>query len=293
MTGIGIGLALLSAIATAAAHALLKGGRDRLAVRAMIGAVGSVALAPACLFVPLPDAALLPWLLAANLLHCGYQLVLIRAYATADFSVAFPLARGIVPLATALIGMAVLGDRLAAPALGGIALVSTGLLLIAADRTIAPAALAAAAAAGLFTTAYTVVDAQAVRLAPVALTFIAWFFVLDGLIMAALFAACRRGRAIALLRAEGWKGILAGLASLVGFGAALLALRIAPVGLVAALRETSVIFAMALAGLILGERIDRRRIAGALVIAAGATLLVIATPPGGHPRSVSHAPGMR
>lgn len=272
----GIALALLSSVTTAAAHALLKAGRDKLAIRALIGAVGTIALGPVCLFVPPPDAGMLPWLLTANILHTVYQLVLIRSYQANDFAVAYPVARGISPILTAVIGIIVLGDRITPAALVGVALVTAGVLSIAAGRSIARTGLVAAIAAGVLTTTYTVVDAHAIRLAPTAMTFIAWFFALDGVFMFPIFAFARRGQVFALLRAEGLQGVLAGVITLICFGAALIALRIAPIGIVSALRETSVLFAVLIAAFALGERIDHRRAIGALVIAIGAAAIVLA-----------------
>lgn len=273
---IGILLALLSSVTTATAHALLKAGKDKLAVRALIGAVGAIALMPVCFLVPPPTIAMLPWLATASVLHTAYQLVLIRAYEANDFAVAYPIARGISPIATALLGIGLLGDRMTIVGLVGVGMVSAGILLIAFGRTIAIAGLIAAGIAGLLTTAYTVVDAHAIRLAPIAMTFIAWFFVLDGLIMFPIFAVARRGRVLSLLRSEGRQGLFAGVASLVSFGAVLIALRIAPIGIVSALRETSVVFGVLIAAFMLHEQVDRRRIGAAVVIAAGAIIIVSA-----------------
>jgi drug/metabolite transporter (DMT)-like permease len=275
-SGIGVLLALLSSITTATAHALLKAGKDKLAVRALIGAVGTLALLPLCFFVPLPTLTMLPWLAIACMLHTSYQLVLIHAYEANDFAVAYPIARGVAPIATAIMGVALLGDRLTAAGLLGIALVSGGILLIALGRSIAVAGLIAAGIAGLLTTAYTVVDAHAIRLAPLAMTFVAWFFLLDGIIMFPIFAFARRGRIISLLRSEGRQGLMAGFASLISFGSALFALLLSPVGIVAALRETSVVFGMLIAAFVLREHVGRRRAAGATVIAAGAILILAA-----------------
>lgn len=274
-SSIGIILAFLSSVTTASAHALLKAGRDKLAVRALIGATGAVTMAPVCFIVPLPTPAMLPWLATASVLHTTYQLVLIRAYAATDFGIAYPVARGIAPIATAVLGLALLGDKITPFGLLGVALVSGGILLVAIGRTIARAGLIAAVIAGLLTTAYTVVDAHAIRLAPLAMTFVAWFFLLDGLIMFAIFALARWGRVGPLLRSEGWQGVLAGLTSLISFGAALLALRLAPVGVVSALRETSVVFGMMIAAFVLREHVNQRRAVGAVVIAAGAILIVV------------------
>ena len=273
---IGILLALLSSVTTALAHALLKAGKDKLAVRALIGAVGTIALMPVCFLVPPPTIAMLPWLATASVLHTAYQLVLIRAYEANDFAVAYPIARSISPIATALLGIGLLGDRMTIVGLVGVGMVSAGILLIAFGRSIAIAGLIAAGIAGLLTTAYTVVDAHAIRLAPIAMTFIAWFFVLDGLIMFPIFAVARRGRVLSLLRSEGRQGLFAGVASLVSFGAVLIALRIAPIGIVSALRETSVVFGVLIAAFMLHEQVDRPRIGAAVVIAAGAIIIVSA-----------------
>jgi drug/metabolite transporter (DMT)-like permease len=274
---IGILLALISSVTTASAHALLKAGRDKLAVRALIGLVGTFALVPACFFVPLPSSAVLPWLVTASILHTTYQLVLIRAYEANDFAVAYPIARGIAPIATAVLGVALLGEQITAAGFIGIGLVSAGILLIALRRSMVWTGLVAAMIAGVLTTAYTIVDANAIRIASVAMTFVAWFFLLDGLIMFPIFAIARRGQVRALLRSEGRQGVMAGVASLISFGTVLLALRLAPTGIVSALRETSVVFGMLIAAFVLREHVGRHQIVAAVVIATGAVLIVAST----------------
>lgn len=274
---IGISLALISSVATASAHALLKAGKDKLAVRALIGSVGTIVLLPACFFVPLPSYAMLPWLVTACILHTTYQLVLIRAYQSTDFAVAYPIARGIGPIATTLLGVALLGDEITKAALFGIGLISAGIVLIALRRSMVRAGLIAAMIAGGLTTAYTIVDAHAIRIAPVAMTFVAWFFLLDGLIMFPIFAIARRGRVSALLRSEGRQGVMAGVTSILGFGAVLLALRLAPTGIVSAPRETSVVFGMVIAAFLLREHVDRRHVAAATVVVTGAIVIVAST----------------
>ena len=89
------------------------------------------------------------------------------------------------------------------------------------------------------------------------MTFVAWFFLLDGLIMFPIFAVLRRGQVASLLRSEGQQGLLAGLISLVSFGSALMALRLAPVRMVSALWETNVVFGMLIAAFVLREQVDR------------------------------------
>jgi drug/metabolite transporter (DMT)-like permease len=276
MLGIGVGAALLSASTQAIAHAMLKAGRDKLVIRGLIGFTSAVCVLPVLPFVALPDGRLWPWLLLASALHTVYQLVLIRAYDRADFSVAYPVARGVVPIATCMLGVALLGDTLAGAAVLGLLLVSLGLLLVAARRGSAREGLPYAVMAGLLTTLYTLVDGHGMRLAPQAATFIVWFFVLDGLMMAPIALVSRRGRMPALLRAEGGRGVVAGLFSVLTYGSALVALRYLPVGAAAALRETSLVFGLPIALVALGERVDARRLAGVVLVAAGGALVAVA-----------------
>ncbi len=272
---LGVAAALFSALAQATAHALLAKGTDKLLIRGIIGVTTLLAVLPFIPFVPLPSAELWWWLLASGALHAVYQLVLIRAYEGEDFSVAFPLARGIVPLATGILGVAYLGDELSRSALIGIIIVSAGLLYIASARRPAYAGMLAALLAGLLTTAYTVLDAYAVRLDPVLWTFVVWFFVFDGLIMGSIVLLWRGKKLKGALAAEWKPGLQAGLASLLGFSAALIALRLIPVGSAAALRETSVVFGVLIAAVFLKEQVANRRLLGALLVAFGGVLIAL------------------
>lgn len=273
--GLAIMAALVSALTQAVAHALLKSGDDKLVIRGLIGLTGAVATAPLCAVVPLPTTALWPWLIASSAVHAVYQLVLIRAYDQQDFSIAYPMARGIVPLATTVLGVLFLGDRLAMVGIAGVVAVTTGLIALACSRGANFAGLRAAMAAGLLTTAYTLIDAKAVRLAEEEWTFIAWFFLLDGVTMM-MIVCFRRGSATwVLFRAEGGKGIAAGVASLITYSTALLALRYLPTGGVSALRETSVVFGAIIAATMLKEVLGLQRLLGTALVAGGGGLIIL------------------
>ncbi|HZV83485.1 MAG TPA: DMT family transporter [Brevundimonas sp.] len=260
---------------TAVAHAVLKSGSDRLATRFLIGLTEAAVALPVVVWVGLPPPILWPWLFLSAALHVTYQLVLVRAYDTADFSLAFPLARGVAPVMTALLGLVLLNEGLTLTSLSGIAAVTVGLVLMAAQKGLRADAVAAAVAAGVLTTAYTLADAYAVRLAEAPITFIAWFFLLEGLLLAPIVVAVRRyGLASAI--ATDWRtGVAAGFVSLIGFGAALWALALAPAGAVSALRETSVAFAVVIGVLFLKERLSLRRAIGAAVITGGAAAILL------------------
>ncbi len=268
---IGVIAALLSAISQATAHALLAAGRDKLVIRGLIGLTGLAVAAPLTLWVPLPTGVLWFWLLASGVLHAIYQLTLIKAYEGEDFSVAYPLARGVVPLATALLGGLILGDRLSLTALFGVALVSFGLVFIAAERRPAYSGMVAAICAGLLTTAYTLLDAHAVRISPNLWTFIVWFFVFDGIVMSTITVVMRGRSLLPALRQEVRPGLLAGFASLITYSTALVALRFIPAGSASAIRETSIVFGALIAGVFLKEHINSRRKLGIALVAVGGT----------------------
>ena len=272
---LGAALALGAAATTALAHGLIKSGGDTLATRAAVGLTQSVLAIPLVLIVGWPDAALWPWLALSIATHVVYQLVLNRAYERADFSVAFPLARGVAPIATALLGVVLLAETPGLLTLAGILIVSLGLALIAFRGGMTGDALIAAAVAGLLTSAYTLIDAQGVRTGADPLDFIAWFFLLEAFGLLPIYLMLKRRAAVPLLLANARRGMIAGTATVIGFGAALWALSLASAGAVSALRETSVVLALAFGAVVLRERMTAQRILGGGLVAAGAVLVVI------------------
>lgn len=267
-----VALAFFSAGTQAVVHAMLKSARDKLVVRGVAGVAAAGIVAPFLPFTPPPGGDLVPWLALSVAVHAVYQITLLTAYERNDFGVAYPLARGVAPVATALLGLLLLGDELTALGFVGIAAVSLGLLVLAAGGRPDRAGLVAAIAAGLLTTAYTLIDAESMRRVPTAATFIVYFFLLDGLAMAAIALALRRRGLARLVRAERARGGLTGGLMLVTYGAALVALRTAPAGLISAVRETSVVFGAVIARLFLKEPLGLRRVLGSVIVAAGAVI---------------------
>jgi len=273
---LGIAAALLSALLQAVAHALLKSGEDKLAVRGAIGLTSAVLLLPVVAFVVAPPSpALVSWLMLSNVVHAIYQLVLIEAYENEDFVVAYPVARGVAPIATLILGIVLLGDEVGALTFVGAACVTVGVLTMATTGNPRRRGMIAAVAAGLLTTTYTLIDAHAVRLAAETWTFIAWFFIGDGIVMMAILIAMRRSRTVALLRQEGWRGVAAGVASVATYSAALVALSAIAAGAASALRETSVIFGLVIGGRWLKERLGPVRSACAVLVTIGAVLIAV------------------
>lgn len=275
----GLALACFSALTTSLAHALLKAGNDKQAVQAWVRLTELALFAPLALMVGPPPAGLWPWLLAAGLIHLVYQYVLTWSYRVSDFTLAFPIARGVTPLISAFLAVTMLGDSLHPAAFAGIGLVSFGLLGLARGSGIPHHGIALATFTGLLTCAYTLVDAKGMRLSPDLSTFLIWFFVIDGLGMPALLLLRDRGSVISSLRPETRTGTLAGLMALLSFIPALIAFRLAPVGAVAAIREGSVIVGLVMGAKLLGERLSRQRIVSGILVALGAAIIVAASAP--------------
>jgi drug/metabolite transporter (DMT)-like permease len=272
--GAGLLLAGISAVASSSAHALLKGGDDKFAVQAWSCVIAMLAALPFVFWVGLPETATIPWLLAGWVLHTIYYVVLIWSYNSTDFSVAFPIARGITPIATAILGIVFLGDNLSAVTLTGIFVISGGIVLLSFNQSITRSGLVAALLTGLINTVFTIVDAKGMRVADSMMNFLVWYYILDGFSMPMLFAARAKLRMKQVAMDNARHGLSTGFVTLFAFVPTLIAYRLAPVGAVSAIRATSVIFSLLIGRSLLSEALDGKRIGGAILVVAGALAII-------------------
>jgi drug/metabolite transporter (DMT)-like permease len=269
---------LAAALMHAGWNAVVKVGLDRFSSILLLAlAQSGLALALLPLF-PVPAAASWPWLTASALLHSGYKLLLIRAYAHGDLSQVYPLARGTAPLVVAVLGALSLGEAVTPPRALAVAAIGLGVIVMsirggAGLRPIPPRALVHALGVAAFTASYTLVDGVGARLSGTASGFTLWMFVGDGAVMLAFALATRGHRLVGHLLPAWRSGLAAGALSLGSYWIAIWAFTQAPIALVAALRETSVLFAMLIATFLLGERPGRWRWAAATLIVAGVVLM--------------------
>ena len=190
-------------------------------------------------------------------------------------TVAYPIARGLAPMMASLGAIAFLGDPLTADVMIGIALLSAGVAAIGLNKTLHRRSLGWAALTGLCIALYTVVDAKGVRVAPTAMSYIVWVFIMLGFGIGGLFA-CWRGKEFVVAVTGQWRaGLMAGSLSIVTYGLALFAMRWAAVPRLAALRETSILFAGIIAYIFLKERPTPQQVCGMLLIAVGAMWLLV------------------
>ncbi|MDZ4136524.1 MAG: DMT family transporter [Paracoccaceae bacterium] len=281
-------LALVSAVAHACFGALQKGRHDPWLTRGAIDLSIAVMAAPVALFVvPPPQGAEWLVLVGAMGIHFAYKLAMALAYARAAYTVVYPVVRGAGPLATLAFAAIFLGEHYGAVQWLGVALLSGAILMLAVlnlrgavlDRRSLHAGLAWALTAGLLVAVYTTYDAWGIRLTPNPFTFLAWFFFLTALDFPALmlWRLSRPGAAVLpALRPLILRGVIGGLVAFVSFGGVMLGTRLGKVGEVAALRETSTLFAALIGWVILGEKVGPLRAGLMALIALGAVLVQIA-----------------
>ncbi len=266
---------LFGALLHALWNALVKSSTDKALDTALIHLLGSVVAIPLVLLVGWPPAIAWPFLAASLVIHVGYYTALVGAYQHGDLGLTYPLMRGTAPLLVALSATVTLGETLSPLAWAGVLGISAGVLALGLSRHAfeAPKAVRFALVNAVIIAVYTVVDALGVRASGNAFQYVATLFLLDGWPFALIVFARRRWAVGPYLR-QRWPIALGGaVASLGSYGIALWAMTQAPVATVAALRETSVLFAVLLGAWFLKEAFTPRRVVGTLVIVAGVMAL--------------------
>jgi len=269
---------LAAALMHAGWNAIIKVRLDRFLSISLMGlAMGSISLV-SLPFVAVPSGITWAWIVTSAALHTGYKLYLIRAYEAGDLGQVYPLARGSAPLLTAIAGFLLLGEVLAPLTAAGIVILCLGIVvmsmrggnaLVALDRK----AVLYALITSLFIAGYTLTDGVGARGAASASSYALWMFLIDGFWMAS-FCLMLKGRGAFLVMLREWKtGLVTGALSLGAYWIVIWAMTRAPIAAVAALREVSILFALAISVLALRERLTGWRITAALLIVAGVVAL--------------------
>ncbi|MBD5608454.1 MAG: EamA family transporter [Desulfovibrio sp.] len=269
-------LVLGAALLHATWNIIVKGGSNKLfetAMNALGGGLGSLLILP---FVPALSAECIPLLCVSCLCHLSYYLSMAQAYKTTDLSLGYTLMRGTAPMLTAF-ALSILGAPLGPLAWGGILLLCSGIFALALQEKINGAGNLKGVLYSLRTSfiimGYTLADGYGARLSGDSVSYTCWIFFLN-IFPLHIYVLARYGREyIAYLKKRGAVGISGGLCGLGSYGIAIWAMTVAPIALVAALRETSVIFGMIMAVLFLGEKLTLLRVAAILLVMAGAMIV--------------------
>lgn len=277
MTGKVFALVLFAALLSATWNAIVKGGTDKY-LHAVLIASGAAFIALFMLpFLPQPAPVSWIYIGASALLQVLYYSLLAAAFRAGDFSHAYPLMRGTAPLIVSLVSGPVIGETLSLGRWLGVALICTGVMGLAWEARSRIGANSAVMKYGLanalIIAAYTTVDGIGVRKSGAAAAYTMWIFEVTALVLL-IGAIITRPREL-LRYAQGRlrSALIGGAAMFIAYEIILWAMTQAPIAVVAALRETSMVFGMAIAVLILKERAGIRRYAATALIASGAVAI--------------------
>jgi drug/metabolite transporter (DMT)-like permease len=273
MTPFVLGCVMGAAILHASWNAALRGGSDRLWSMTLMMIAIVIVSAIALLFVPWPNAASWPYVIASAIIHTGYNLSLVRTYRSGDLGQTYPISRGSSPVLVALGAAVFAHESLTVASSIGIALVSGGILSLAFQgKRVRADFLLAAFTTGVLIGAYTVVDGIGVRLSGNSAAYATSMFLLWSITMPPIYYAMRR-KPPAYTTPQTAIALTGGMVSILAYGIIIWAMQYDAMGVVSALRETSVVYAAIIGRLFLKERLTTRRILSCLSIAMGAACL--------------------
>ena len=274
---LGVTLAVLgAALLHATWNAMVKSSRDIQLDLTIITFGAGVTALPLLFLVAPPARAAWPYLAATIVIHVGYYVAIVGAYRAGDLSHGYPIMRGVAPLLVALSAAAWFGEAPKPNVWAGILLICGGVLslgLVGFHWRESRASTGWALANAVIIAVYTLVDAAGARASGSPEGYVVWLFVLDALPFPLMILAQRRAALVHYATQYWVRGLVGGALSGVAYGIALWAMTRAPVAAVAALRETSVIFAALIGAWLLKEGHVVRRLASAMVVVAGVVAL--------------------
>lgn len=229
----------------------------------------------AIVWLPRPSPEVWPWLIGSGLIHMAYQLFLAFAYEQGDLSRVYPIARGAAPLIVVVFSLLFLSEPVGAWEYAGIGLLGLGIIVMShgafqsgESRRLVPLALGSAAA----TAAYSLVDGYGARVSGAPFTYVCWLLLLAGVFYVPAIVLLK-GTNILRVPQRSWLfGGGAAAASLAAYAIVVWAMTVAPIALVAAMRETSILFAVLLGVVLFGERLDRTKGLAAIIIVTGVVI---------------------
>lgn len=274
-------IVFIAVIAAAILHsvwnALVKGGADKhLSMTAVV--LGQAPLGMLVLpFVPMPAPESWPYLITGIGLHLGYQLFLLHSYRAGDLTQVYPIARGTAPLLVAGISVFFLGVHLQSIEILAITIIGAGIMSLSLvrqkDGTRNMNAAGLAFITGCFIAAYSLVDGTGARIAGTALGFYGWLTIANAIIFAIFTMITKPGLLKSLPRKGKFVFAVGGGASYVAYALVMWAFTQAPIALVTALRETSIVFALLIGVFFLKEKLDLAKVFSTMVTLLGAALL--------------------
>jgi drug/metabolite transporter (DMT)-like permease len=269
---------LVAAFCHASWNAIIRMPGDKIVSITLLVTVAGVLALPGLLFVPVLPAAAWPFLIASAIIHVGYNTFLALSYHHGELTKVYPLVRGSAPLTTLIVSLLFLDEAVNASEAAGIVVVAIGIMALALDRgwkalIASPHTLAYAAATSLCITLYTLSDGLGARAAGNAHHYVIWLFVLDMLPMLAMVLIIKRRQFVSAIRTSWMAGLLGGALSLAAYWIVIWAFTVAPIPIVAALRETSILFAVLIGMIWLGEKVTPIRAGSIVMVLCGLAVM--------------------
>lgn len=258
-------------------NALVKGGSDKhLNMTAVV--LGSLPIAIGLLpFVPAPAPESWPYLAAGIALHVAYHLFLLFSYRIGDLTQVYPIARGTAPLLVAGISVLFLGVQLESGEMLAVLVIAAGIMSLSlvrrsdGQRNLKAALLAIVT--GCLIAAYSLVDGTGARLAGTALGFYCWLTIGNVVLFAGFIALTRPGLLSAVPRRAKSVAVIGGSATFAAYALVIWSFTQAPIALVTALRETSIVVALLIGVFFLREKLDLAKVVSTMITLFGAALL--------------------
>ena len=270
-------LVLSAALLHAVWNALVKGSDDKAIVLGLISLGHVIPGLFIVMVVPLPPIESVPYIIASTIIHWVYYYLLNTAYRIGDFSIIYPIARGLAPVLIALGSQIWIGETLPVLAWAGILTVSGGIMILTRGSfsgAIPPSAIVAAVGVALAVTAYSLVDGVGIRISGNALSYIGWLFVNEIFVAAFIFFSQFKRLRVVSVRTL-YIGFAGGVISGLAYAMVLYAKTLAPLGIISALRETSVIFAAIIGVIWFKEGPRNQRLFAALIVVVGIGLIAV------------------
>jgi drug/metabolite transporter (DMT)-like permease len=272
----------IAVLAAAACHAgwnaVIKGGGDPLKTTAIVSVAAGVVGLPLWPWLGVPNSAAWIWVIASVVVHLFYFVSLIEAYRHGDLSQVYPIARGGAPLMTAAASTLLIGEVLSPLAWGGLVLLVAGVVLLSVRGGDALAkfnwrAIGFALATAVTICAYTIVDGIGARVSGNPASYTLAIFAGSSVVMVGYVLVRRGGAGFAAGGREWGIALFGGALQVISYGIAIWAMTVAPIAIVGALRETSVLFGTLIAVIVLKEPMHATRMVAALLIVAGLVAL--------------------
>lgn len=267
---------LFAAVLHAGWNTLVKISGDRLSIMAMLTLAGAFVSMLALPFVEAPNPAIWPILALSIVVHTAYNLVLPIAYEHGDLGQVYPIARGSAPILVTIGAIIFIGEYVSPLAMVGIVALSVGVMSLALDKTSSGAvnkkATLLALATGVSIATYTVIDGIGARSAGSVLGFAAWLTIGDGILTFLIALAIKKKALLKVAKERTGSIILGGIMQVFAYWIIIWALAIAPMGMVSAIRETSVLLAALISVFLLKEGFGAWRFVSAMLVTLGLML---------------------